>query len=79
VKADADDKESLRRAMKGAYAVYAVTNFWEKMSADVEMQQGKNIADTAKECGIQHYICSSLMNVTKRELPSSPLLQLKCL
>jgi hypothetical protein len=37
------------------------------MSAEVEMQQGKNIADVAKEVGVQHYICSSLMDVTKRK------------
>ncbi len=46
--------------------MYAVTNFWEKMSADVEIQQGKNIADVAKEVGVQHYVWSSLLNVTER-------------
>ncbi|ETI20211.1 hypothetical protein G647_08245 [Cladophialophora carrionii CBS 160.54] len=65
VPADADDKDSLRRALEGAYAVFAVTNFWEKKSAEAEIQQGKNMADVAKEVGVQHYICSSLMNVTK--------------
>jgi len=34
--------------MKGAYAVFAVTNFWESRSADVEVQQGKAMADAAK-------------------------------
>ncbi|KAJ9614658.1 hypothetical protein H2200_002795 [Cladophialophora chaetospira] len=65
VTADADDKESLRSALQGAYAVYAVTNFWERMSADAEIRQGKNIADAAKEAGVQHYIWSSLLNVTE--------------
>jgi hypothetical protein len=34
--------------LKGAYAVFAVTNFWENPKADVEIQQGKNIADVSK-------------------------------
>lgn len=65
--ADVDDKASLRTALDGAYAVYAVTNFWEKKSAAAEVQQGKNIADVAKECGVQHLIWSSLLNITKRK------------
>ncbi|OQU98237.1 hypothetical protein CLAIMM_04053 [Cladophialophora immunda] len=65
VSADLDDKESLLHALQGAYAVYAVTNFWEKKSAAAEIQQGKNIADAAKACGVQHLIWSSLMNVTE--------------
>lgn len=51
--------------MKDAYAVFAVTNYWESKSADVEMKQGKAMADAAKEAGIQHYIWSSLLNVTE--------------
>lgn len=34
--------------IKGAYGVFAVTNFWEKFSADVEEAQGKAIADVCK-------------------------------
>jgi len=51
--------------MTGAYAVFAVTNFWEKLNAELEVQQGKNIADVAKELGVQHLVWSSLLNVTK--------------
>ncbi|MCJ1258052.1 hypothetical protein MMC24_005881 [Lignoscripta atroalba] len=65
VTADLEDKSSLRAALKGAYAVFAVTNFWEKMSAEVEFQQGKNIADVSKELEVQHLVWSSLLNVTK--------------
>jgi hypothetical protein len=46
--ADLDDKDSLRVAMKDAYAVFAVTNFHERLSKDYEMQQGINVADVAK-------------------------------
>jgi len=38
----------LKNAVKGAYAVFAVTNYWESKSADVEMKQGKAMADAAK-------------------------------
>jgi uncharacterized protein YbjT (DUF2867 family) len=48
VAADMSDKDSLSKAMTGAYAVYSVTNYWESMSAEVEVTQGKNVADVAK-------------------------------
>lgn len=63
--ANFEDKESLRAALKGAYAVFAVTNFWENPKADVEIQQGKNIADVSKDVGVQHLVWSSLLDVTK--------------
>ena len=46
--ADLNSKDSLRGAFKGAYAVFAVTNYWEKQDPKLEVQQGKNIADAAK-------------------------------
>ena len=45
-----DDKESLRKAIKGAHGVFAVTNFWDSMNGDKEIAQGKNIADICKVC-----------------------------
>jgi len=56
--------------MEGASAVYAVTNYWEKMDAAYELQQGKNIADAAKAAGVKHLIFSSLLDISKRESPS---------
>ncbi|KAF6241889.1 hypothetical protein HO173_000601 [Letharia columbiana] len=50
---------------KGAHAVFAVTNYWEKMDAELEMKQGRNIGNLAKECGVQHLIWSSLYDVAK--------------
>ncbi|KAK0615713.1 NmrA-like family-domain-containing protein [Bombardia bombarda] len=73
VSADLNDKASLVEAFKGSYAVFGVTNYWEKMSADLEIQQGKNLADAAKETGVQHFIWSSLLNIkelSKGELPN---------
>lgn len=48
--ADLNDKASIVEALKGSYAVFAVTNYWEKMDDKLEVQQGKNLADAAKVC-----------------------------
>ncbi|KAK0634895.1 NmrA-like family-domain-containing protein [Bombardia bombarda] len=60
-----DDKASLVEAMRGSYAAFGVTNYWEYCNADKEIQQGKNLADAAKEAGVQHYIWSSLLDINK--------------
>ncbi|KAJ5875429.1 uncharacterized protein N7473_012776 [Penicillium subrubescens] len=65
VAADLSDGESIQKALKGAYGVYAVTNYWDHHSAELEFAQGKNIADACKKEGIQHLVWSSLLNVTK--------------
>lgn len=46
--ADLNNPSTLTAALKDAYAVFAVTNYWETRSAEVEMKQGKAIADAAK-------------------------------
>ncbi len=45
--------------------MFLVTNYWESRDPDVELLQGKNVADAAKEGGILHLIFSSLLNVTE--------------
>jgi len=70
IQGDVSSKESMLAAFKGAYAVFAVTNYWEKMDYDLEVQQGKNLADAALESGVQHFIWSSLRNVTERSYSS---------
>jgi uncharacterized protein YbjT (DUF2867 family) len=60
VKADIDDVESLKKAFKGSYGVYALTNFWEHFSPEKETAQAKNMAEAAKAAGVQHIIWSSL-------------------
>ena len=72
-----NNPSTLIEAMTGAYAVYAVTNYWESKDAAVEIRQGKSLADAALAAGVQHYIWSSLLNMTKRNPPSSlPLLHI---
>ncbi|KAL2755048.1 hypothetical protein ACRALDRAFT_1077177 [Sodiomyces alcalophilus JCM 7366] len=65
VAGDLNDKASLVKAMTGASAVFGVTNFWESLDKALEIQQGKNLADAAKEAGVDHYIWSSLPHVSK--------------
>ena len=48
VAGDINDKASIKSAFDGAYAVFAMTNYWEKMDAELEFAQGKTIADLAK-------------------------------
>ncbi|KAI4736125.1 NAD(P)-binding protein [Aureobasidium sp. EXF-12298] len=63
--ADMNDKASIAKAIKGSHTVFLVTNYWESANPDVERSQGINVADTAKEEGVQHLIFSSLINVTE--------------
>ena len=50
--ADLNNPATVKAALQGAYGVFAVTNYWESQSAEVEIAQGKAIADAAKVCGL---------------------------
>lgn len=50
-----NSKESLEKALKGAYAVFAVTNYWEKMDEELEIRQGKLVADVALVSKLAHH------------------------
>ena len=65
VAADIDDKESLKRALEGAYGAYFVTFFWAHYSPEKEMAEAKNMAEAAKEAGTKHVIWSTLEDVRK--------------
>lgn len=60
--ADLNDVASVSAAIKGSYAVFGVTNYWESMSSDKEVQQGKNIVDASVKEGVKHLVWSSLPN-----------------
>lgn len=61
VQANLDDTDSLRRAFEGAHIIYAMTDFWQSMSASVEFEQGKRIADIAAALPqLEHFVWSSL-------------------
>lgn len=58
-----DDIESLKRAMKGCYGVFGVTNFWEHF--EKEYRHGKNLIDAVDQTDIKHFVFSSLANYHK--------------
>lgn len=70
-----DDTESLKAALRGSYAVFLVTNYWETMSADVERKQGKNVADVAKVMilHLDSYLRHSRSSHLRRRLASNTL------
>jgi uncharacterized protein YbjT (DUF2867 family) len=68
VKGDTDDQGSIERAFKGAYGVFALTNFWEHLSPERELAQAGNMARAAKAAGVQHVIWSTLED-TRRWVP----------
>lgn len=72
VKGDVYDSQSLHYAFKDAYGVFAVTqNRIAGGTVDTEddmkheLQAGRNIVDAAEACKIQHFVMSSLPNLTK--------------
>jgi uncharacterized protein YbjT (DUF2867 family) len=59
VQGDMDDRAGLERAMKGAYGVYSVQDFWS-VGAAREIQQGVNMVDAASSAGIKHFVYASV-------------------
>ena len=65
VKGDLDDAESLTRALDGAWGVFAVQNTWEA-GVEREEEQGKRLAQLAKDAGVQHYVYTSVGSAHRR-------------
>jgi len=57
--------QDLRRFLTGCYGCFAVTNYWDPESMNKEEMLGKQIVQVAKECGVRHFIWSTLPNVQK--------------
>ncbi|KAL4861882.1 hypothetical protein BDV12DRAFT_179698 [Aspergillus spectabilis] len=64
INADMEDKDSLRKAMKDAYAVFLVT-LMEDFDYAAETRKGMNVADICKETGVKHLVWSSLPYISK--------------
>jgi len=56
---DLEDPTSLERAVRGAYGIYSVQDFWA-VGARREVQQGKNLAEAARKAGVEHFVYSSV-------------------
>src|SRR5918995_1213533 len=65
VAADLDNPASLGKAFAGAYGAFCLTNFWEHFSPEKELEQARNMAQTAKAAGVQHVIWSTLEDTRK--------------
>ena len=65
VRANLDNFESCKSAVKDAYGVFLVTNFWEHRDVGREFKQGKNVVDACIEEGVKHLIFSGQEHVMK--------------
>ena len=59
VEGDLDDAASLRQALAGAWGVFGVQNTWEA-GVEKEEEQGKRLAEVAREAGVQHFVYTSV-------------------
>eukprot|EP01006_Ploeotia_vitrea_P047782 TRINITY_DN67162_c5_g3_i1.p1 TRINITY_DN67162_c5_g3~~TRINITY_DN67162_c5_g3_i1.p1 ORF type:complete len:411 (-),score=193.36 TRINITY_DN67162_c5_g3_i1:49-1281(-) len=62
VKADLHDVESVTKALDGAWGFFLLTQFWEKLDYDDEVQQGKNAVAAAKAAGVEFVVASTLIS-----------------
>jgi uncharacterized protein YbjT (DUF2867 family) len=60
VSADLDNEESLKKAFRGAYGAFCLTNYWEHFTPDKEISQIANLARAAKGAAVKHAIWSTL-------------------
>ena len=61
VAGDMEDRAQLDAAFQGVYGVFSVQNFWlPNVGYEGEIRQGKNVADAAKDAGVQHLVYSSV-------------------
>jgi len=66
ITADMGSRSSLAAALVGTHTVFLVTlpDMVSGAAPGTETEHGKNVADAAKEAGVQHLVFSSLINVT---------------
>jgi len=65
MKTDYTNEEDLRKALKGAYATFIVTDYFDDSTYKKETEIGKKIIDIAKEMNVTHLLYSTLANVQK--------------
>ncbi|SPJ76110.1 related to nitrogen metabolic regulation protein nmr [Fusarium torulosum] len=65
VAADMNTAEQVAPAVKDAHTVFLVTNYWDTGSGNMEVSQGKAVADACKTAGVKQLIFSSLLNTNK--------------
>lgn len=60
VKCDIDNAEDVESAVKGAYAVFLVTFFWNHFSPEKEKENCRIFAEAAEKNGVKHVVYSTL-------------------
>ena len=65
IEGDLNDATSLRNALKGVWGVFAVQNTWEA-GVQGEEEQGKRLANLAREAGVQHYVYTSVASAHRK-------------
>jgi uncharacterized protein YbjT (DUF2867 family) len=70
VAADVDDRESVERALDGAYGAFFITFFWHHLSPARETAEAREFALAARSTGVRHAIWSTLED-TRRWVPLS--------
>jgi uncharacterized protein YbjT (DUF2867 family) len=70
VAGDVDDVKSLNKAFEGAHGAFCVTFFWAHMKPEKELSQARNMAQAAKDAGVDHVIWSTLED-TRTFIPLS--------
>lgn len=74
IRGDLHDKKAVSDAMKDCYGIYVVTDFWDDpKNPQKEVEQGKNIMQSAKDCGVQHVVFSSLENTKEMTNGENPV------
>lgn len=64
LRGDLDDRASVEAAVRGAYGVFGVQNYWDGfpgpyLGYDGEVRQGKLLLDAAKAAGVRHFVQAS--------------------
>ena len=64
IEGDYDDRGSLDEAASGTDAIFAMTTF--DAGIDVEVRNGRSIAEAAKAAGVSHFVYSSVANADRK-------------
>jgi uncharacterized protein YbjT (DUF2867 family) len=65
VQGDLNDAASLQRALAGKWGVFGLQNTWEA-GVEQEEEQGKRLAEAARQASVQHYVYTSVGSAHRR-------------
>ena len=67
VNCDINKSDDVKRAFQGSWAIFALTDFWAQPDQpEVEVKQGRLMADTAAALNVPYYIFSTLEDSKKQ-------------